>query len=785
MSGVLSIDVFDTCLVRTTPDPQAIWIELAGSLRRSGLPVPSESAFEALRARGEAAARAKSSAEDISLWDIYREIGGTLGWSTVQVDQAVDGELELEASSARPNRVTLEWLRKRPEDRIVFVSDTPLPGTFLRTLLDGCGFPNGSVYTSGDVGLLKAGGLFPYVCTSLGISPGAVTHAGNDPATDGYGAAKNGLAFVHLGEANPNRYERALADSTSRRFGLLGSRLAGAARLARLASPPTKLSAVAHCVAGPVLLSAVAWALGQAFQDGVDTLYFAARDGELPLRIAQLIQSQNGELSRVKCRYLYGSRSAWQSPPGPELLGYLEQEGLLSGERCAVVDLGWYGQAAGGLLEAVRQGGGASPTFYFLGGLCGPRDVMRGQDAKTFLFDARGGRLADQAALVHLMESFCQGGEGTTVGYQKDAGRWVPILGAEVNGPALEWGLCDFQDSVLAFVQVALTVVAPADWAQAPLITPQLMSLLTMLWNRPGRSEAEAWAGCPFDNPEGTSVQVLARAPSLSSLGRALVEPRRVGRPLEIGPWTQAGAALCGLPVGLPSMASRSLRGAAARWRRGRGLWAVARSKERTPSMSKPQPPSPGRPAGDSRAMTQPLVAPEEAQFGIAHVALTKFVASPFVPPHWRTRLLRWRGSDVDPTARLGPGFRCSFPHSITAGPEVFVNSDCVIDGYGRVSLGARSYTAPGVRFLTTGHRIGPSHWRAAELTHGDISVGAGVWIGARVLILPGVSIGPGAVIGAGSVVTRNVPPDCLYAGTPARLVRELPVDGREPGEPT
>lgn len=47
------------------------------------------------------------------------------------------------------------------------------------------------------------------------------------------------------------------------------------------------------------------------------------------------------------------------------------------------------------------------------------------------------------------------------------------------------------------------------------------------------------------------------------------------------------------------------------------------------------------------------------------------------------------------------------------------------------------------------------------------------VWIGAKVMILKGVTIGSGAVIAAGSVVTKDVPPNCVAAGNPAKVVKE------------
>ena len=48
------------------------------------------------------------------------------------------------------------------------------------------------------------------------------------------------------------------------------------------------------------------------------------------------------------------------------------------------------------------------------------------------------------------------------------------------------------------------------------------------------------------------------------------------------------------------------------------------------------------------------------------------------------------------------------------------------------------------------------------------------VWIGSKAVILPGVRIGSQAVIGAGSIVTKDVPPRCVAAGNPARVLRHL-----------
>jgi acetyltransferase-like isoleucine patch superfamily enzyme len=48
------------------------------------------------------------------------------------------------------------------------------------------------------------------------------------------------------------------------------------------------------------------------------------------------------------------------------------------------------------------------------------------------------------------------------------------------------------------------------------------------------------------------------------------------------------------------------------------------------------------------------------------------------------------------------------------------------------------------------------------------------VWIGSKAIVLPGVRIGSRAVIGAGSIVTKDIPPRCVAAGNPARVIRRL-----------
>ena len=53
-------------------------------------------------------------------------------------------------------------------------------------------------------------------------------------------------------------------------------------------------------------------------------------------------------------------------------------------------------------------------------------------------------------------------------------------------------------------------------------------------------------------------------------------------------------------------------------------------------------------------------------------------------------------------------------------------------------------------------------------------NIGDNVSIGSNATILGGLNIGEGSIVGAGSVVTKNIPPNQIWAGNPARFIRKL-----------
>jgi len=63
---------------------------------------------------------------------------------------------------------------------------------------------------------------------------------------------------------------------------------------------------------------------------------------------------------------------------------------------------------------------------------------------------------------------------------------------------------------------------------------------------------------------------------------------------------------------------------------------------------------------------------------------------------------------------------------------------------------------------------------RQQAILHKPVTIEVGVWIGSFVIILPGVTIGKNAVVGAGSVVAKDIPPNQLWVGNPARKIKQI-----------
>ena len=127
-----------------------------------------------------------------------------------------------------------------------------------------------------------------------------------------------------------------------------------------------------------------------------------------------------------------------------------------------------------------------------------------------------------------------------------------------------------------------------------------------------------------------------------------------------------------------------------------------------------------------------------------------------------RALMSRLVGYRVDDGFRLFPPVYTDFGKNIKIGKDVFVNSGCCFQDQGGVTLGDGCLVGHNVVFATLDHDKCPSK-------RGDMTAAP-----AHATILKGVTIGDGAIVAAGAVVTRDVPPNTIAAGVPARVVKTI-----------
>jgi sugar O-acyltransferase (sialic acid O-acetyltransferase NeuD family) len=107
---------------------------------------------------------------------------------------------------------------------------------------------------------------------------------------------------------------------------------------------------------------------------------------------------------------------------------------------------------------------------------------------------------------------------------------------------------------------------------------------------------------------------------------------------------------------------------------------------------------------------------------------------------------------------------------SISEGTQVYAKSAICVDvTIQRACIVNTSASIDHECFLDDGVTIGPG----ARLA-GLVKVEKYVDIYTGAIILPRVKIGEGAIIGAGAVVRKDVPPYCVMAGNPARIIKEV-----------
>ncbi len=331
---VVGFDVYDTVLTRSLNDPRAFETVLANLLVAADAWTGSASEYRDARA---AAAR-RVPGEDLVAWYRHDELA-----SRADATACIDLELETEReiTVAVPGAAAaLREIRSRGIE-IAFVSDMYLPPACIAGLLrrEDLLVGDEQLHVSGAVGRWKGDGrLFDHWLEAHGTTADRVAFVGNHPFVDWAVPLARGIAARGRRNANPNRYERRLTAS-----GTAGATVAAAATRARLDLDPDSTdvaTTVGASVIGPALMGFLLAARTRCEAQGIDQVVFVARDGDLPLQMAEAMPKDHWSGAGIDLHYLHGNRISWNLAGAQTIgvdewirLGTLDRYGYLNHGR--------------------------------------------------------------------------------------------------------------------------------------------------------------------------------------------------------------------------------------------------------------------------------------------------------------------------------------------------------------------------------------------------------------------------------------------------------------------
>jgi maltose O-acetyltransferase len=145
--------------------------------------------------------------------------------------------------------------------------------------------------------------------------------------------------------------------------------------------------------------------------------------------------------------------------------------------------------------------------------------------------------------------------------------------------------------------------------------------------------------------------------------------------------------------------------------------------------------------------------------------------------PADRARILDQLLGAFGPDSDLRPPFYCDYGYNLRVGARTFANFGLVVLDVAPIVIGDDVQIGPNVQLLAAIHPVEAEARRSKWESGRPIVIGDNVWLGGGAIVLAGVTVGEDSVIGAGAVGTRDIPPNVVAVGNPARVIRHLERD--------
>src|SRR5215470_5866894 len=136
----------------------------------------------------------------------------------------------------------------------------------------------------------------------------------------------------------------------------------------------------------------------------------------------------------------------------------------------------------------------------------------------------------------------------------------------------------------------------------------------------------------------------------------------------------------------------------------------------------------------------------------------------------WRAMVLRLFGEKLRPKCHFYARARIWAPWNLVCEDRVSVADDAELYNPSKLYMGSHCIVSQGAYICGATHEYDDPFFR---LVHFPVRLGAYSWVCARAVVNPGVNVGEGAILGLGAIATRDLEPFGIYAGIPARKIKE------------
>jgi len=312
---VVSFDVFDTALFRCVPEPADVFEVVAIRLQSQTALGVSPLQFRDARVAAEASARRRlwreERAEEVTLVQIYEELARLV--PALDADRALNVELATERATCVVNPDVKKLYARLVQERrrIIFISDTYFPKSFVAELLLAAGYDGPhELHTSSEYAATKERGtLFRCVADVIGVPTSAIVHLGDNRRPDVAAARRMGVdGYWYRKRPRPIHAvpsDGSLADK-------IVTRLEALSDLDDFTTPQDRMFRdLGYALAGPLFLGLTQWLVEQLQQEPAQLMLFCARDGAFVQRIYDLAAAS---VPLPPSRYLEVSRRSLAFP---------------------------------------------------------------------------------------------------------------------------------------------------------------------------------------------------------------------------------------------------------------------------------------------------------------------------------------------------------------------------------------------------------------------------------------------------------------------------------------